>query len=234
MRLSYLIAINGFTLLVPSVFAGGANLNLLPGSSGPNPYANQYAHPYAGQYVNPYSSPYVNPYANQYVNPYANQYANPYVNPYNRTVPGYGYGVPGAYYGQPQQLGGGIYNISLGGSSLHLWKAPSGYYYPWAGGYNYSQYPIYIYNAGASSPTSSLPPLSTIFSDVNEYLDKAQKDGKIDENEYKHLKLRASDLLRKEKSEAYEGGGALDASQEAQIRADVDGLSAEVARSVRP
>jgi len=40
--------------------------------------------------------------------------------------------------------------------------------------------------------------------------------------------------LSKENSLAYEAGGTIDPSQESEIRRDVEGLSAEVARSVRP
>ena len=192
-------------------------------SAGYNPYQ-------ASPYNNPYASPYTNPYGNPYANPNANPYASPYF--------GYGNGLQGGYYsrgfGAPQLINGNTYSLNVAGAPLNFWRAPSGYYYPWMGGYHYNTYPIFVYGGGSGGAAQTLPPLSTIFSDLNDYLDKAKKDGKVDQTEYEHLKRRASDLLAKENSLSYEAGGTIDPTQEADIRRDVEGLSAEVARSVRP
>jgi hypothetical protein len=247
MRAKYFIVLILASCAVRGAYAGGSvgmpTVTQPLGTFVPNPYGNPYGKPLGNQYSNPlYGGPYTNPYGNPYANPYyANPYANPYGNPYG-TSPYYGYGngVPGGYYprlpvyGAPQLINGNFYNFNVGGGTMSLWRAPSGYYYPWMGGYNYTQYPIYIYNGTSSTPTESQPPLSTVFSDLNEYLDQAKKSGKIDENQYKHLKQRASDLIVKENSQAYENGGTADPSQESDMRRDVEGLSAEVARAVRP
>jgi hypothetical protein len=194
--------------------------------------------PQAG--FNPYQlNPYTNPYGTPYGNPYANPYANPYNSPYASPYFGYGNGFQSGYYGgggfgAPRLINGNTYSFNVSGAPLNFWHAPSGYYYPWMGGFHYNTYPIFVYNGGSGGAAQTLPPLSTIFSDLNDYLDKAKKDGKVDQTEYEHLKRRAADLLSKENSLAYESGGTIDPSQEAEIRRDVEGLSAEVARSVRP
>jgi hypothetical protein len=248
MRAKYLIALIALTIAVQPGFAGGA-----AGGFGGQPSVGVGTGMGMGQGVgipgvsmpsagfNPYqANPYTNPYANPYNNPYSNPYSNPVNNPYASPYFGYGNGLQGGYYsrgggyGVPQLINGNTYSFNVSGAPLNFWHAPSGYYYPWMGGYHYTQYPIFVYGGGGAGATQTLPPLSTIFSDLNDYLDKAKKDGKVDQTEYEHLKRRASDLLSKENSLAYEAGGTIDASQEAEIRRDVEGLSSEVARSVRP
>jgi len=229
MRAKYIIAVILASCTLRAACAGGSvgvpGVTTPMGSFAPNPYGNPFGKPLGNPYTNPYGNPYVNPYGNPYG-------TSPYY--------GYGNGLPGGYYprlpvyGPPQLINGNYYNFNVGGGLMSLWRAPSGYYYPWMGGYNYTQYPIYIYNGTSSTPTESLPPLSTVFSDLNEYLDQAKKNGKIDENQYKHLKQRATDLIVKENAQSYENGGTTDSSQETDMRRDVEGLSAEVARAVRP
>jgi hypothetical protein len=243
MRPKYLISLMAVSLATQAAIAGNAVAGVgqpiggvpgfggMPAAPGFSPYGGS---PYGNPYGNPYANPYSNPYANPYTNPYANPYGHPYASPYF----GYGNGLQGTYsrggYGIPQLIGGNTYSFNVAGAPLNFWRAPSGYYYPWMGGYNYTQYPIFVYNGQQNGASQALPPLSTIFSDLNDYLDKAKKEGKVGETEYEHLKRRASDLLSKENSLAYESGGTIDPSQEAEIRRDVEGLSAEVARSVRP
>jgi hypothetical protein len=242
MRPQYLIAllVVGFTTH-PAFSAGPGSSAGQPMSMGPNFGVPGFNVPGSPGGYNPYNSaPYFNnPYGNPYMNPYGNPYASPYANPYTSPYYGYGNGLQGGHYGRsffgvPQLVNGNTYSFNMGGAPVNFWRAPSGYYYPWMGGYSYTQYPIFIYNGQANGASQTLPPLSTIFSDLNDYLDKAKKDGKIDEIQYEHLKRRASDLLTKENSLAYEAGGTIDSGQESEIRRDVEGLSAEVARSVRP
>lgn len=197
--------------------------------------------------VNPYGNPYANPYGNPYgvspygVNPYA---ANPYgMNPYNSygggLVPSAGFGVnPYAGYpamGMPVPINGGNFGINIGSSRLSVWKAPSGYYYPWLprpAGFGYAA-PIVVINQGSQNPTPAQPPLSTIFGDMNKFLDDAKSKGQISEADFNHLKLRASDLQKKERAMATENGGTLDSTAEEQLRKDVDKLGEEVAYRVK-
>jgi hypothetical protein len=186
-----------------------------PGYINPNPYNSVpvYVPPYGGgQYI--YQR-------GQY--PY-------YRSPYNYVAPfGYSGGVSGF-----QPYGADLYSLSYSGSRLNLWRSQSGYYYPWVPGYNYNNFPIFVVPTGQSTPQAVLPPISVLVSDLNDYLDKAKEKGKVSEPDYISLKRRASDILNKEHSIAYEGGGTLDPDQESEIRRDVEGLSGEVARRVRP
>lgn len=196
-------------------------------------------------YIMPNGVPYgANPYVNPYTNPYVNPYANPYVNPYGTTYP-YGtvpaIGAPGARttvypsygYGIPQPIGGNFFGISTGGTTYNMWKAPSGYYYPWYnGGVQMSSAPIVIVQNGATQPSE--PPLSTQFTDMFKYLDEQKEKGKLSEGDYKHLKRRALDLMSKERDLRAEGDGSLEAGEEKLIRADISSLGGEIARSVQP
>lgn len=190
----------------------------------------------SGYGANPYFNPYTNPYG---VNPYANPYG---VNPYyggGGLVPSAGYGLNpyGGYptMGMPVPINGGNFGINIGNSRLNVWKAPSGYYYPWLPrpvGLGYAA-PTIIINQGAQNPTPALPPLTTIFGDMNKFLDDAKSKGKISEADYNHLKLRASDLQKKERSLATGNGGTLEQNAEEQLRKDVDKLGEEVAYRVK-
>lgn len=184
-----------------------------------------------------------------------NVYQNPYINnPYPFGNPYGGYTAPGGFYRSPysgyqapltyynqypitggfQPYGGNNYGIAFNGRDVRLWRSQSGYYYPWIGGYAYNTYPIFYIPQGQANPAAVLPPISVVVSDLDDYLDKAKEKGKISDNDFLSLKRRAHDLLSKEKSLAYEAGGSLDQDQEADIRRDVDELSGEVARRVRP
>ncbi len=180
--------------------------------------------------------------ANPYFNPYGNAYGNPYgVNPYygGGLVPSSGYGINpyGGYpaMGMPVPINGGNFGINIGNTRLNVWKAPSGYYYPWLprpAGFAY-QPPIVIINQGAQNPTPAQPALTTIFGDMNKFLDDAKSKGKISEADFNHLKLRASDLQKKERSLAHANGGTLVPNAEEQLRKDVDKLGEEVAYRVK-
>lgn len=181
------------------------------------------------------------PYGNPYMNPYGIPYGvNPY-NPYGGgLVPNSGLGVYNPYAGYPAMgmpvpINGGYFGINIGNARLNVWKAPSGYYYPWLprpAGFGYAP-PIVVINQGAQNPTPAQPPLTTIFGDMNKFLDDAKAKGKINDSDYNHLKLRASDLQKKERSLAMGNGGTLDPNAEEQLRKDVDKLGEEVAYRVK-
>jgi hypothetical protein len=192
------------------------------------------------QQTNPYGNPYASPYGVTPYNPY-NPYGNPYgYNPYRGAglVPNTGFGVVNPYaglpaMGMPVPINGGYFGINIGNARLNVWKAPSGYYYPWLPrpvGFGY-QAPIVIVNQGSTTPAA--PALTTIFGDMNKFLDEAKTKGKVSEADYNHLKLRASDLQKKERSLATANGGSLQKDDEEQLRKDVDKLGEEVAYRVK-
>jgi hypothetical protein len=201
--------------------AGGGQTTVAPTGTGTS-MQNAYPNPYYGNPYSPYGgSPYV------YGSP-GGFYRSPY-----------GYQAPLSYYNSVpitgfQPYGGSYYGLAFNGRDVRLWRAQSGYYYPWVAGYTYNTYPIFYVPQGQTNPSAVLPPISVVVSDLDDYLDKAKEKGKVSDNDFLSLKRRANDLLSKEKSLAYEGGGSLDPDQEADIRRDVDELSGEIARRVRP
>ncbi|MBX9952855.1 MAG: hypothetical protein K2Y39_27015, partial [Candidatus Obscuribacterales bacterium] len=86
---------------------------------------------------------------------------------------------------------------------------------------------------GTQNSTPAQPALTTIFSDMNKFLDEAKTKGKVSDADYNHLKLRASDLQKKERSLALANGGTLPPDAEEQLRKDVDKLGEEVAYRVK-
>lgn len=219
-------------LITPALAQGRATLGRGVSGYSASPYAGNpyaagtpyiYGNPYAGS---PYgSNPLFNPAgAGYYSNPWANPYGSPYT--YN--------GMPINSFGTPVPIGGGFFGMASNGHNINFWRAPSGYYYPWTAGYGtgYTA-PIVVINNGAA-PQAAQPPLSTIFSDTLKYLDEQKAAGKLDPNDFQHLKQRALDLLSKERDLRTQGSGSLDQEQEASIRADVDTLGGEIARRVKP
>ncbi len=161
--------------------------------------------------------PGVSPYANPYINPYANPYGNPYYR---------GYG--GAAYGIPVVQPNGLFGF---GNNLNMWRAASGYYYPWAGlpsGYQYSNVNI-LYGAQTSStPQAQQPPITTMVKDMLAYLDEARAKKTLSEADYQHFRRRATDLQSKEDSMSIAGNGSLDPQDEQSIRNDVNALGKEI------
>lgn len=225
-----------FLLLLPflfpaACFAGGGLSGGYSGGAPAGTAAPMSGYP-SGGYANPYA---VQPFGNPYMgNPYMYQQRGvPYYHsPYGGYATPYGYtgGVIPAF----QPYGGNCYGVNFNGANLRLWRSTSGYYYPWVPGYNYNTFPIFIVPQGQTNPAPALPPISVLVTDLNDYLDKAKEKGKVSDSDFTSLKRRASDLLSKEKSLAYAAGGQLDPDQESDIRRDVDQLSGEVARRVRP
>jgi hypothetical protein len=212
----------GATLCTPALAQSAQSMMSRSGLGSSNVYPVQTPYGTVPTYF-PNGNPYGNPYG--YRSPYS------YTNPYGGLNPSGSYGTPVPAF---QPYGNNYYGVNIGGNPLRFWRSPSGYYYPWVGGYGYgNSFPIYIVPPGQTNPTATLPPISTVVSDLDNYLDKAKESGKIDTADFTSLKRRAGDLLSKEKSLAYESGG-LDQDQEADLRRDLDGLSGEVARRVRP
>jgi hypothetical protein len=191
----------------------------------PNGYLNtntQYGQPWGGGKVyypgeNGFNNQYATPYGTTFGNPYA--YGNyPGANVYNN---GFGpriypFGNP---YVAPVALGNGLYSFNGGGVSANLWRAPSGYYYPWGVGANPYGNIVYVDQSGGKSQTVvQQPPLSMQFTDMNQFLDDAFKNGKISESDYKSMKQRLKDIQGKERSYRIAGDGYLEDSADAEIR----------------
>lgn len=164
---------------------------------------------------------------------------------------GYRYGPNGAYlnpYGQqvflnplvpyvwpasrPQYTGGAAFTCRIGNFNCNFWKGSSGYYYPFLSN-SFLYAPIIFVDSSASTPQAKLPPPAIHLTDTLKYLDDSSKDKKVAESHYKHLKQRAIDLQRKERSMRIAQGGELDAESEAEIRRDLDGLAKEISAHVK-
>ncbi len=216
-------------------YADPALYDQLTGKPSANVRRWPYPTPYPGQ-----QTQYGYPGTTRYYNPYANPYARPYASPYGApgtfvpAGPGVRY-YQGPAFAQPNPIGMGYFSTSAGGNQFILWKAPSGYYYPWCNQqttfvpyFNYVQ-PLY-YSQGTYAPQK--PPLDTIFTDMNKYLDESKEKGKVAQPEYEHLKRRLSDIMNKTDRMKNNTGGALDEDQDAEIRRDIETLSREVAHRV--
>jgi len=153
---------------------------------------------------------------------------------YLRNQPGFYYPNPNfpvyPTFGVPQAMPGGLFSMNSGGRQFMFWKAPSGYYYPWARRNFYGvAAPIIIYNQGVSTP--SQPPLSTVFDDLGKFLAEAKAGNKLSTADYDHLALRLKDLEGKERSLRI--SGTLDPDSEADLRKDLDMLGEEMSRRIQ-
>jgi len=158
-------------------------------------------------------------------------YSNPYQTTtgfYNPTMGNINY----PSFGAPISLGGSYYNVPSGNTRLPMWRAPSGYYYPWCPrptGFVYAYpMPVLVINQQQTSPAPALPPLSTVMGDMEKYLDDSKKDGKISERDFTNMSRRVKDLKSKERTLRIAGGGTLDPADETQLRTDVDKVGSEL------
>jgi hypothetical protein len=167
--------------------------------------------------------------------PYPGTYPGYYQpNPYAPGYPMYnGAPLPAGYVlPAPVPVAGGFFRINNGNTQLLFWKSPSGYYYPWcAQAYPYAQTNVFYMQEGSNQPAQ--PPLDTMFSDMQKYLQESKDKGKLTDGSYNHLKLRLSDLLKMQQAAREEGGGALSSADEAEIRTKATDLGMEISRSVK-
>lgn len=228
------------------VSLAGANAQRSPfGNAGPYGNVSPYGTPGGVGSVSPFGVPGVVRYGANgvpYTQPLVPMYGVPGNYGYNYTnygvggiggyVPTYGFNYP--TLAQPALIGGNYFGLRIGSANLQMWKAPSGYYYPWCArpvGLLYPA-PIVIYQQGTTQP--QLPPLSTMFEDMIKYLNESKEKSKISEADYNHLKRRATDLKNKERSLAIAAGGSLPQDSDELLRKDADQLSEEMARRIKP
>ncbi|MBY0550191.1 MAG: hypothetical protein K2W95_23140 [Candidatus Obscuribacterales bacterium] len=168
--------------------------------------------------------------------PYYNQPGYGYYapNPNGAGYPAYGGGYGYPAYGAPVQGAGGYFQFGGGASrGAFYWKSPSGYYYPWGGAaYGAISQPIIVVQQGQSTPAQ--PPVSDMFKDIRAYLEEQNGKSKFLPEDYNHLSRRLRDIMQKEALLANRNGGSLDGIDEETIRKDLNMLSADVARRVKP
>jgi len=145
----------------------------------------------------------------------------------------YGNGYVAPVYAAPVAVPGLTGYFRFGNASINYWRGPSGIYYPWfAGGGYVQQQPVYVVEQGQTQP--SQPPLSSMFTDMENYLDDSQKKGKLSQTDYQRLFRRLQDVRSKFDHQRSAAGGALDSTDEESIRRDVANLGGEIARSIKP
>lgn len=159
-----------------------------------------------------------------------------YYNPYQTSTgfynPAQGY-INYPSFGTPVNTGGSFYQVPSGNTQLPMWRAPSGYYYPWCprpSGFTYA-YPmpvLIIDNRQTASPAPALPPVSTMMTDMEKYLEDSKKDGKITERDYANMLRRVKDLKSKERTMRIAASGSLDPGDETQLRTDLDQVGSEL------
>lgn len=171
--------------------------------------------------------------------PYQNQPGYGYYAPnaYAPGYPAYGYGATGyglPIYGAPVQGAGGYFQFGRGtGRGAFYWKSPSGYYYPWGGAAAYgATAPIIIVQQGESKVAQ--PPISDMYKDIRAYLEEQNTKSKFLAEDYNHLSRRLRDIMQKESLLANRNGGSLDSVDEESIRKDLNMLSGDIARRVKP
>lgn len=146
-----------------------------------------------------------------------------------------GYSGVGGYapiYAAPLAVPGITGYFRIGGARVNYWQAPSGYYYPWGAGTAYQQQqPIYIVQQGVTQP--QLPPLSSMLSDMENYLDDSKAKNKLTQSDYQRLFRRLQDVRGKFDHQRASNGGTLDPSDDELIRRDIDNLGGEISRAVK-
>lgn len=156
--------------------------------------------------------------------------------------PGWGYynaaprlpGAPVMTYGTPVSRVGGFYSFGNAAGGFNYWRAPSGYYYPWA--YNgvvpVGVPPVLIVQQGQTVPTQ--PSISSVMKDLRSYLDEQKSKGKIAEADYIRSSRRLNDIMSKDATMRTTSGGTLDSIDEENIRRDLTMLSSEISRRIKP
>jgi hypothetical protein len=153
------------------------------------------------------------------------------------SVPFYGGGLYGAPYGYPAfgapqpygPAGQALYTMNYGGRNVRFWQSANGFYYPWVS--SFTAPIVYIPTAG-QSPQPTTPPISTICSDMLSYLELQKDKGNLSQDNYEHLRRRAVDIRNKERDLRISGSGSVDSQDEAFMRRDLEGLGAEMAKSI--
>lgn len=160
-------------------------------------------------------------------------------NPYKRTA---GFGFTNPYhasvnyptFGIPQSSGNGFYQVPSGKSSLPMWKAASGYLYPWAPrpkSFNFGfRMPILVTRGANQSASPAVPPLTVVINDMEKFISKNQQDNKISSAEANALIQRLASIKSKEHRQRITGKGNFKPSDEALIRRQLDQIGSQLSK----
>lgn len=160
-------------------------------------------------------------------------------NPYKRTA---GFGFSNPYhsninyptFGTPQPTGNGYFLVPSGSAKLPMWKAPSGYLYPWAPrpANFFFRYPMPILMVPQKSTVAApaVPPLLVVIRDLEHYISDAKSQQKILAKDALTIEKRLADIKSKEHRLRITGGGIINQADEAQMRRELDKTGSEIAR----
>lgn len=139
------------------------------------------------------------------------------------------YPNPTMYYTPPAVVTGNYFRFGQAATGVTYWRSPTGYYYPW-GGY-VANSPIIVVQEGQSQ--STLPPISTILTDMEKYITEAKEKNKISEQDFISINRRIIDLRRKLSSMMRSAEGQLDPQDDTFFRRDLDTLSRDISLRVK-
>lgn len=164
--------------------------------------------------------------------------SNPY---HSKRTAGFGFSNPyrssvnHPTFGIPRDQGGGYFLVPSGGKVIPMWKAPSGYLYPWAPrpktfNADYSLPVLVVPKAtGAASPAA--PPLSVIMNDLDKFIELNRS--KLTPGEPEAMQKKVGDIKAKERRLRITGKGSLTSGDEAQIRRELSTLGNELALKLK-
>ena len=153
-------------------------------------------------------------------------------NPYQSTTAGY------PSFGMPQDVGNGFYSVKAGSVALPMWKAPSGFFYPWAPrpesfSYAYPM-PVLAISKVTQSVAPAVPPLAVELQDLGNYLEKARLERRMAEADISRLSARIAEIKEKERALRVAGSGNIDPSDEAQMRRELEQIGSECSSKMKP
>lgn len=152
-------------------------------------------------------------------------------NPYQSTTTGY------PTFGMPQDVGNGFYSVKAGSVALPMWKAPSGYLYPWAPrpesfSYAYPM-PVLAISKVTQSVGPAVPPLAVEIQDLGNYLEKGKLEKRMAEADIARLSAKVAEIKEKERALRVAGSGNIDPADEAQMRRQLQQIGSECSSKMK-
>jgi hypothetical protein len=141
-------------------------------------------------------------------------------------------------YPAPVALGENYFAFGGLSSRLGYWRAPSGYYYPWCppvylpGVVYPAAAPIYMMDQGAISAAN--PPVGLIINDMRLFIEDAKSKRQLDQSNYENIFNSLNEITARAADLGAKSGGKLNATDDTNIRRDLDVLAAQIARSLNP
>lgn len=159
-------------------------------------------------------------------------------NPYKRTA---GFGFSNPYkssvnhpsFGIPIDQGGGYFAVPSGGKSIPMWKAPSGYLYPWAPGPRNASLgyalPVLVVSKQSAAATPAAPPLSVVIQDLENYMGTDKVKAKLAAEELSTIKTNVDEIKNRERTLRITGHGTLNPGDEALMRREISRVGKNLA-----